>query len=264
MASLELKARLDTLLSTAQAETADIDLFATINIQEREECPICMIPLPLDDHEVVFMQCCGKQICMGCIFKNRNLQNQRREFKCLFCRQSPYKNNYINAMRRLMKKNISHAFFTMATKHKNGDEVFQSDTRALEHYIRAAELGHIKALTGLAQCYERGIAVEEDISKALAFYEVSAKKGCVGSHGLLAMFHRRNGDIQMGIKHLKVAASAGYRVTMDDLMRHYKKGFLSKEDLTQTLHAFQASCNEMKSKDRDDSYAHFASQGAYE
>ena len=46
MASLELKARLDTLLSTAQAETADIDLFATIDIQEREECPICMIPLP--------------------------------------------------------------------------------------------------------------------------------------------------------------------------------------------------------------------------
>ena len=44
MVSLELEARLDNLLSTAQAETANIDLFAPI--QEKEECPICLIPLP--------------------------------------------------------------------------------------------------------------------------------------------------------------------------------------------------------------------------
>lgn len=42
MPTLELDARLDNLLSTTQAETADIDLFAPI--QEREECPICLLP----------------------------------------------------------------------------------------------------------------------------------------------------------------------------------------------------------------------------
>jgi len=55
MSSLELEARLDNLLSTAQDETKDIDLFAPI--VEREECPICMIPLPIKDNEVVFMPC---------------------------------------------------------------------------------------------------------------------------------------------------------------------------------------------------------------
>ena len=37
MVSLELDARLDNLLSTAQAETVDIDIFAPINITEREK-----------------------------------------------------------------------------------------------------------------------------------------------------------------------------------------------------------------------------------
>ena len=46
MISLELEARLDNLLCTAQAETADIDLLAPLIITEREECPICLLPLP--------------------------------------------------------------------------------------------------------------------------------------------------------------------------------------------------------------------------
>ena len=50
--NLELEARLDNLLSTAQAETAAIDLYAPI--AEREECPICMIPLPIKESETVF------------------------------------------------------------------------------------------------------------------------------------------------------------------------------------------------------------------
>jgi len=38
MPTLELEARVDNLLATAQAETADIDLFAPI--LKRDECPI--------------------------------------------------------------------------------------------------------------------------------------------------------------------------------------------------------------------------------
>ena len=35
-------------------------------------------------------------------------------------------------------------------------------------------------------------------------------------------------------------------------MKFYKDELLSKEELAQTLRAFQASSNELKSKDRDD------------
>ena len=68
MSSLELEARLNNLLSTAQTETADSDIFAPI--PEREECPICLIPLPLVECEISFYACCGKSICRGCTWKH--------------------------------------------------------------------------------------------------------------------------------------------------------------------------------------------------
>jgi len=52
--------------------------------------------------------------------------------------------------------------------------------------------------------------------------------------------------------HLKVAASAGDKHSMDALMKLYKLNELSKEELTQTLRAFQTSTDAMKNKDRDD------------
>ena len=48
---------------------------------------------------------------------------------------------------------------------------------------------------------------------------------------------------------------------MDELMARYKAKLLSKDDLTKTLRAFQASSNAMKSKDRDDARAYMAAKG---
>ena len=67
-------------------------------------------------------------------------------------------------------------------------------------------------------------------------------------------------NIQKSINHYKVAASAGYKDAMDRLMRFYKDKVLSKEDLTQTLRAYQASINNMKSKDRDEARAFFEAE----
>ena len=128
----------------------------------------------------------------------------------------------------------------------------QSDTRALEMYIRAAELGHAEAFDHIGYYYRQGIVVEQDKSKGLEYCEVAAKKGSLEAHQVLADFHGRNGNAELLLNHLKVAASAGYQESMDRLMWCYKKKLLSKEELTQTLHAFQTSSNEMKSKDRDE------------
>ena len=251
MVSLELEARLDNLLSTAQEETSDIDLFAPIT--EREECPICLLPLPIKEGQIVFMPCCGKDICKGCICKQKmnDVKNgTAHEQKCAFCRQSPP--NIVKAIKKLMKKNNPDAFMCMAFKHKLGEDgVLQSDTKALEMFIRAAELGHANAFEKLGYHYQCGIAVEQNISKAMEFYEVGAKKGSVNAHGMLAIFQERIGNINEGIEHKKVLASAGDQDSMDGLMKMYKGKLLSKEDMTITLRAFQASSHAMKSKDRD-------------
>ena len=93
MVSLELEARLDNLLATAQAETANVDLFAPM--AEGEECPICMIPILINREESSFMTCCGKQICNGCTFKKllKELENGVpkdwiSKQKCAFCREA--------------------------------------------------------------------------------------------------------------------------------------------------------------------------------
>jgi len=93
MASLELEARLDNLLSTAQTETANIDIFAPIT--EKEECPICLIPLPFNRNQSMFKFCCGKTICNGCAYKHMQTDLNKKgvsktieEHKCPFCQQN--------------------------------------------------------------------------------------------------------------------------------------------------------------------------------
>ena len=57
--SLEIEARLDNLLSTAQAETENIDLFAPITDADREECPICLLPFPIRLDKRSFLHAVG-------------------------------------------------------------------------------------------------------------------------------------------------------------------------------------------------------------
>ena len=255
MTTLELEARLDNLLSTAQEETADIDLFAAI--PEREECPVCMMPHPLLEGETIFVPCCGKHICLGCIHKRALVEMKKgiptHKHKCAFCCQLTPKSG-VKALKKLMKKNNPLAFMVMAERYKEGDGVFQSDTKYLEMRICAAELGYADAFGSIGYHYSLGTAVVQDISKALDFWAVAAKKGSIYAHNLLSNFHRSNGN-QESINHLKVAASAGHQQSMDDLMKAFKDKLLSKEELSQTLRAYQASHDKTKSKERDYSRA---------
>jgi len=135
MAALELETRLDSILSNAQTETANIDLFAPI--PEREECPICMIPFSFETQWDVFNTCCGKRVCKGCILKkmfNDEIDGTpQHEQKCAFCRRVIQ--NTIKQLKKLMKNNYPDAFIMMANNYKTGDLVFQSDTKALEMYL---------------------------------------------------------------------------------------------------------------------------------
>jgi len=144
----------------------------------------------------------------GTITEHGNINTEVEKFKCAYCRQPGPKSD-IKALKKLMKKNNTQAFIQMADKYESGEGVFQSDTKALEMYIRAAEIGCAEGYLYIGRYYERDIVVEQDISKALEFYEMGAKKGSIGSHRELAQFYGTNGDMMKGIEHLKVTASAG-------------------------------------------------------
>ena len=271
MASLELEARLDNLLATAQAETANIDLFAPLI--DREDCPICMIPLPHRESGIRFMTCCGKNICIGCDRKHTDTEIKKGvteikkkgarkiELKCAFCCQTLPKNT-IKALKKLTKKNNPSAIIQiMACEYRSGEMTLQSNTKALELLICAAELGCTKAYELIGKYYEDGIALEQNMSRALEFNEVAAKKGSMLAHLYLAIFHGKslvdNESVLKGIDHMKVAASAGCQEAMDMLLHFYKHELVTKEEMTQALRAFQASDRIMKweNKDPDDDLA---------
>jgi len=257
MATLELEARLDNLLSTSQKETEDIDLFASM--PEREECPLCLVPFPFEHGTIVYAECCGKNICGGCIYKNMETEadNSKGDLSkvglCAFCRQPPIRTAKagIKAIRKQMKKNNPGAFMEMSGHYILGEGIIQSDTKALEMYSHAAELGEAEAYEKIGHYYDNGKVVEQDKSKAKEFYEIAAKKGSVNAHRILSTFHGMNGNIDESIRHCKVAACAGDKESMDRMMEAYKDKLLSKEDLTQTLREYQTSSNTMKTTDRD-------------
>lgn len=182
-------------------------------------------------------------------------ENNRSEHKCAFCRQpaaTVVDGKYIKHLRKLIKRNHPFGLMQIGYLYRVGNGVMQSDTKSLDMFIRAAELGVAQAFIMIGSIYEEGNAVTCDRSKSLECHKVAAKKGRIIAHNHLALFYERSGDIQISIKHLKVAACAGHQEAMDQLMKHYKNNLLPKEDLAQTLRAYQASSDLMKSTERDE------------
>ena len=70
------------------AELRDELLFKQPESSHLGDCPICLLPLPLDMKKYVLISCCSKIICKGC-----NLANKLREMEgrlrhtCAFCRE---------------------------------------------------------------------------------------------------------------------------------------------------------------------------------
>ena len=86
----------------------------------REECPICMLPLPIDEDQVFFESCCGKVICLGCIYA---MPMSEGKDLCAFCRTSTATSNKeeIKRMHKLMDKGNAEAFDMLAGYYVDGE-----------------------------------------------------------------------------------------------------------------------------------------------
>lgn len=61
----DIEARIDALIERLETELQDKDVFTPF--PEREECPVCFVPMPLmEANGSIDMNCCGKSICDGC------------------------------------------------------------------------------------------------------------------------------------------------------------------------------------------------------
>ena len=122
------------------AEIRDDNLFRQPEESDSGECPICCLPLPLDDGKYTLNSCCSKLICRGCCYANYlREEEQGLEHKCPFCRELlPMTEEEAdqNTMERV-KANDPAALFKLGGRCDNEGDY----EGAFEYYTKAAALG---------------------------------------------------------------------------------------------------------------------------
>ena len=245
------------------AELYDEKLFKKV---EPDECPICMIPLPIDGdkstHESSrgekvtchsqFMSCCGKVICNGCIFAIRMSEGKDL---CAFCRTpSPRSHEEnINRTKKLMDKGNGEAFNMLAGYYADGFcNLPIGYQKVSDLWLKAGELGCARGYYNLGQGFRTGIGVEEaDMKKAKYYYELSAMMGDAEARNNLGCSEGEAGNYEQAMKHFIIAARAGHKESLNAVKSGYTNGIITKDEYANTLRAHHGRQKEMKSDARD-------------
>jgi TPR repeat protein len=243
----------------------------------KEDCPICFLPMllgliccvtlppatissvPINDyadaHQELkkvsmdkYYSCCGKSICEGCVYsfcKSGNL-------KCPFCNadeDSKTEEERVQEMMRRVEANDSASICMLATHYHLGRAGFQQDhVKAMELYVRAADLGCSKAHCHLGNLYHEG----GYLKKAKFHWEAAAMAGHDGARNNLGSIEFESGNMEQAVKHWTIGASGGDYLAMNKLKICFGKGYVSRESMGTTLAAYNTSCAEMRSEARDD------------
>ena len=219
----------------------------------RDECPICMLLLPLYDTHAgtTFRSCCGKHICNGCEF---TMEESGAGDLCPFCKSPPSKSNEeeVERIKKLMKKGNGDAFDMLAGCYEDGTLGLPQDkAKTIELLLKAGELGCALAYYNLGNSYHNGIGVEVDKKKAKHYYELAAMKGSILSRHNLGCMEGQAGNHQRAMKHFIISARAGYKPSLDIVTEGYMHRHVTKEEYANTLREYQKSQDEMKSNARD-------------
>ena len=116
----------------------------------REDCPICMLPLPIDPGKSSFYPCCGKYLCNGCMYamtieELRKGKKNEEVSMCPYCR-SPQERLVEEGMKRLAKlmdNGNSDAIYVQAGYYVSGSNGMpQNSAKANELWLKAGELGY--------------------------------------------------------------------------------------------------------------------------
>ena len=238
------------------AELYDAALFEE---HPREECPICMLPLPLIENNTgtTFHTCCGKSICDGCEYA---LDESGAKDLCPFCRTPPPNSNeeQIKRVNKLMEKGNANAFYLLAGYYAQGTNGLTQDlAKTNELFLKAGELGCAEAYYNLGNSYREGMGVDINTKKAKHYYELAAMNGDITARHNLGGLEYNAGNHQRAYKHFVISGMAGDKLSLDTIKEGYMAGHVTKEDYSKTLREYQKSQDEMKSDMRDKAQVYF-------
>jgi TPR repeat protein len=152
-----------------------------------------------------------------------------------------------------VEANDAASICLLANLYQHGLNGFQQDhMKATELYVRAAELGSIKAHDQLANVYREG----GNLKKAKFHFEAAAMAGCEVARFNLGVMEAESRNIEQAMKHWTIAASAGSFNAMQHLKICFERGLVSRDSIDSILAAYNNSCAEMRSEARD-AYSRF-------
>ena len=234
------------------AELRDELLFKQPESSHLGECPICCLPMSLDPEKSIIVTCCSKFICNGCFYTNQFRElDQKLSTKCPFCRETlPGETDDEECDKRMMKR--IEANDPAAMTDQGAEEYDKGDYHsAFEYWTKAAELGVLEAHFRLAGLYLFGLGVEKDEGKIIHHLEEAAIGGHPEARYTLGVKKWNNCDKEIAVKHWIIAATQGEDDSIKMLMKAFKEGSVSKEELAAALRAHKAAVDETKSAQRE-------------
>jgi TPR repeat protein len=190
--------------------------------------------------------CCGKSICRGCVYSCFKSGNN----KCPFCNAEKNKTDEDGVEDNMKRADANDAasIFVLAGYYYHGlNGVQQDQTKGMELYAKAADLGCSMAHCSLGDIYYEGGYVK----KAKFHFEAAAMAGNDTARNTLGYMEAQSGNKEQAMKHWKIGASAGGYIAMHHLRMCFEKGHTSRESIDSTLAAYNTSCAEMRSEARD-------------
>ena len=238
------------------AELRDEILFKQPEGSHLGDCPICLLPLPIDPSKSGFYTCCSKHVCDGCNIANKKREDERRlQHECPFCRSALHKTQD-EKKERLMKRieaNDPVAMRNMGTDRNVGGD----HEAAFEYWTRAAALGDVLAHYHLSILYHNGNSVEKDEKKYLHHTEQAAIGGHPAARWNLGFKEGENGRLDRAAKHWIIAAKLGHDQSLAAVKDLYRDGLASKEDFATALRGHKAAIDATKSPQRKEAAAFY-------
>ena len=225
------------------------------------DCPICFLRLPSMDNGRSYMSCCGKIICMGCIYAPV-YNNQGKVIvtkKCPFCRTpvATSEKEFLERNKKRMEVGDAYAFYLMGCAYDKGEYygVPQDSAKAIEFWHKAGKFGY----TNLGTAYYNGEGAERDEQVARHYDELAAKEGEVLARHNLGAVEYKAGNYDRALKHFVIAVRGGSvggdTDSVKAIQQLYMNGHVAKDHYANALQSHQAYINEIKSPQRDEAAA---------
>ena len=177
---------------------------------------------------------------------------------CPFCRTpTPDSDEIIERYKKRVEVGDANAMFNLGCCYDGRNYGFpRDDTKALELWHRAGELGIAKAYYNIGNAYYNGRGVERDEKKANHYYELAAMGGiAIARHNLGCIEAAQANNWDRAVKHFIIAAGDGYNDSVKGIQLLYMDGDATREDYSKALQAYQKYLDEIRSEQRDNAAA---------